>query len=369
MPLAKINSNKLSTLTTLLFIFITLLLALTGCTFKHKSKALQHDQEIVAVEAVKVTPKQRKSKIETQGELQSEETAVITSEVKGKIIYLNIPEGKEVKKGHILAKIEDATQLANIKTKEANFEHAKEKFQRIENLYNEGAVSKQTLDDAKENLKDAEGQLDNVKSEHTKTILYAPFNGVLSLKKASIGTFIDPGDEIVRISKIKPLSLIFTLPEKFISEIKKGGKVNFQVESSIEKQYQAEITAIDPYIDPQSRKFNVKARILSSDNELLPGRFAKIWLETTHSKDIIYIPEEAIVPEQDKHYVYIVSPKNKALKKEIQIGEYDEKEVEVISGLQSGDIVITSGHQKVQDGTKVSVQVASNIKNKYLSKE
>ena len=195
----------------LIFTLLIYALSLNSCSKVNKeSQNHNHNNSFpVEVETYKIEPINKKQFIKSTGELKSPETTIITSEVKGKVAFIDIPEGKEVGTGHILAKIEDSSTLAAIKIAEAKLERAKEYYNRMKSLKEEGAISQQVLDDALRELKETEGTLDSADSAQNKTVLRAPFNGTLSLRQISLGSFIDAGDEIVRISKTYPLDLVF----------------------------------------------------------------------------------------------------------------------------------------------------------------
>ena len=352
----------------LIFTLLICALSLNSCSKANKkSQNHNHNNSFpVEVETYKIEPINKKQFIKSTGELKSPETTIITSEVKGKVAFIDIPEGKEVGTGHILAKIEDSSTLADIKIAEAKLERAKDYYERMKTLKEEGAISEQTLNDALKELKETEGSIDSANSAQDKTVLKAPFNGTLSLRQISLGSFIDAGDEVVRISKTYPLDLLFSLPEEYVSKIKPNGQVQFTLANMEEEKYIAKVTAIDPYIDPATRNIKIKAQVINKSKELLPGRFANIELEIGETKDAIYIPQEAIVPEKDSNFVFIVSPENTTIKKEISIGEQSEGSVQILMGLLKDDIIITSGHQKLQEGSKVSIMQSSAIHNDFL---
>lgn len=357
--------NKLKNL--ILTLLICALCVISCSKTNNKSQNSNHNNSSpIDVETYKVKPMAKKHIVKATGELQSPETTIITSEIKGKVVFIDIPEGKEVSKGHILARIEDSSTLADIKIADAQLERAKEYYNRMKSLKEEGAVSEQTLDDALKELKEAEGTVDSAESAQDKTVLSAPFSGALSLRQISLGAFIDAGDEVVRISKIYPLNLNFALPEEYIAKVKPEQRIQFTLANRATEQYIAKVIAIDPYIDPDTRNVKIKAQVINRSKELLPGRFTNVELEISETKNAIYIPQEAIVPEKDSNFVFIISTDNTVIKKEVSIGEQDESTVQILNGLSKNDIVITSGHQKLYEGSKVSIMQNTIIHNDFL---
>ncbi len=320
------------------------------------------------VETIKVSPSTKAKIIESTGELISPQTTEVNSENMGKIVYLNIPEGKEVSLGHVLARVDDSTTLADIKIAKAKLQNAQENFKRMQALKNEGAISQQALDNVFEVLQTAEGESERAESLETKTSIIAPYTGLLSLRKVSLGAFVDSGDPVVRISQVDPLHLVFTLPEQYASQIKINQDVKFMISNS-PKEYLAKLTVIDPYIDPNTRFVQLKATVPNPKRELLPGRFANISLEVANIKDAILIPQEALIQEGSKKQVAVVTKENTVTFKEVTVSEWDKDVILISSGLAKGDVVITSGHQKVYPGSKVIPKPFNAIHNPNLDRQ
>ena len=361
-----LNKKILSNKSVLMFCVSLFSLIFTACGLKPQSH--MHDMPPIEVETTKISSSQKIKTIEAVGELVSPQTTEVTSENMGKIVYLNIPEGQEVSVGHLLAKIDDSTPLADIKVAKAKSQNARENFKRMETLKNEGAISQQAFDNAIEVLQTAEGELEKAESVETKTSIVAPYTGLLSFRKVSLGAFIDSGDPIVRISQVDPLNLIFSLPEKYISEIKVGQNIKFMVTNS-PIEHLAKIIVIDPYVDPDTRFVQVKANVTNPRKELLPGRFANINLEISPVPNVILIPQEALMQDGLKKQVAIVTEENTVFFKEVIVSEWEKDTVLISSGLMDGDVVITSGHQKVRQGSKVIPKSFSTIHNPILEKQ
>ena len=365
------NTTKRSNLLknkSLFFLFFLLMILQTSCSQPQHN--LQNHDFPVEVEAIKIKPQDYTYTIAAVGDLQSPQSTEITSELSGKITYLNIPEGKLVNSGHTIAQIENSTYSADIKISEAKSNNARDNFNRMKKLKDSGAISQQALDNVEEKLKTTEGELEKGNSLISKTTIRAPYTGILSLKNTNLGAYIEPGDKIVRISQINPLNLIFAIPEKYLSEIKVGQNVLFNVGNET-KKYEAKITAIDPYIDPDTRSANIQAMVDNSNKLLLPGRFAKIEIQTKTTQNSVYIPQEAIVPEEDKKKVYVIENENNKLKVKlttVKTGEWLEDKVEIKKGLKEGDIVVTSGQQKLKENSKVIIKDFVEIKNPHLNR-
>lgn len=163
----------------------------------------------------------------------------------GKVVFLDIPEGQEVKAGHVLARIDSEQAQAAVDIAQARFKNARDTLARLKTLPAK-ATSQQALDDALASLDAAEGQLADAKVALQKMTIIAPFTGVLSLKQLSLGAYLDAGDPLVRLTQIRPLHLIFSLPQRFLSQVKLGQTVRGATSNCAEK-FTARLTAIDPF--------------------------------------------------------------------------------------------------------------------------
>lgn len=346
---------------TIIFIFTIALSSSCSKSSKQHSGHNSFHEMPIEVESTKVKTSSFNKSVLSVGEISSPQSTIISSEIEGRITYLNIPEGKNIDKGHVLVKVNDLTSMANLKIEEVKLNNAKIEYERIKKLNIEGAVSNQTLEKAERDLDVAEATVESYNSEDIKTNIVAPFNGKLSFKKVSLGTVIMPGDEIVRITQTYPLDLIFSLPEKYVSSIKEGQTLKFTLEKN-DKKYTAKIVAIDPYINPENRAVLIKATILENSKELLPGRFVTVNLATENKLNAIQIPQEAIIQEGNTNKVFIIK-NNIAEVKNIEIGDWSENTVEILKGLNTGDEVVTLGHQKIKSGSKVITKSSKEINN------
>lgn len=348
---------------------LSLLALLSGCSHSkdshHSNKYIPTE---VGVEAYLIPPQRSSKIIDSIGEFTSLQSTSLTSETMGVVSFLDIPEGKEVKAGHIIAKIEDSTPLAELNTEKAKFQNAETNFKRMKGLFEEGAISKKAFDDSQEIFETSKAQLERAESVESKSIITAPFNGVLSLKKVSLGSFVDPGDEIVKITQTNPLNLVFSIPEKYLSEIKSGQLISFYPSSQEgkENKKQSRITAIDPYIDDETRAIKIQSEVSNPNRNFLPGGFAKVELEVKSNINAVLIPEEAVINESSGKTVYLITTQNNALPKKVTIGKWENGFVEITSGLMTGDRVITLGHQKVFPGVMVIASDYVPIRNTFL---
>jgi membrane fusion protein (multidrug efflux system) len=295
------------------------------------------------------------------GSLQSPQSTQLAAERAGRLVFLDVPEGQEVKAGHVLARIDYEQAQAAVRVARARYQHAKETLARLQALPAR-ATSQQALDDARAELEAATGQLEDAQVALRKTTITAPFTGVLSLRQVSLGAYLDAGDPIVRITQVRPLHLVFSLPQRYIPQVKLGQTVRGAV-SNCEERFTARVSAIDPFIDPDTRSVKIQAIVPNEAGRLLPGMAADVRLEVEHIPDALLIPQEAVIRQGTKRLVYTVDPDGYVQSKEVILGLFFVKQVQVESGVHAGELVVAAGHQKLRPGAKVEPRPYEPVDN------
>ena len=295
--------------------------------------------------------------IEVSGTILPFEETRLIPEVSGRVVNLNIQEGKSVKRGTLLVKLFDGDLQAQLKTLEVQLKIAENNEQRLKTLFDIQGTSRQEYDAGILQVSNLKAQIEILKVNISKTEIRAPFDGVLGLKNVSIGQYVTPSTEIVAIRAVSSLKLDFSLPERYSEDLKQGAKVKFTITGS-DKIYEAAVVASEYSIDQQSRNLNVRAVVSGNRQGLLPGTFAKVKANLGSSKSAIMIPTSTIVPQANKKKVFIA--KNGIAKSvEIKTGFRETDNIEVISGLNEGDTLIISGIMFVKPNKPVKF---SNIK-------
>ncbi|MGE0825873.1 MAG: efflux RND transporter periplasmic adaptor subunit [Candidatus Binatia bacterium] len=315
----------------------------------------------IPVQTITVTPTELPRVIDETGSLESPQTAQLAAERAGRLVFLDIPEGQEVKAGHVLARIDYEQAQAAVEIAAARYENAQETLARLKTLPAK-ATSQQALDDAQAQVKIAAAQLADAKVALRKTTVTAPFTGVLSLRQVSLGAYLDTGDPIVRLTQIRPLHLIFSLPQRYVSQVKIGQIVRGAT-SNCEEKFTARVSAIDPFLDPATRSVRIQAVVPNEAGRLLPGMATAVRLETATIPDAFLIPQEAVIRQGTKRLVYTVEPDGHAQSKEVALGLVFANQVHIEKGLQAGEVVVTAGHQKLRPGAKVEPQPYNPIDN------
>jgi membrane fusion protein (multidrug efflux system) len=283
-----------------------------------------------------------------------DEEVDLSFEASGKLTNIYFREDTGVAKGELLAKINDAPLQAQLKKLDAQLQLSEDRLFRQRELLERDAVSREAYEQAQTELAMLRADIDLVKANIAQTELRAPFDGVIGFRNVSEGAYVSPTTAIARLSRIVPLKLNFSVPEKYVDAVRQGTKIFFTVEGFLDS-FEGTVYAISSEVDPETLQLDVKAIYPNYKGQLMPGRSAAVSLTLYDSENAIVIPSEAIIKEMgiDKVYVYrggLAQPVA------IEPGQRTESKVEVITGLMPGDTLITTGTLQLRQGLPVKLE-------------
>ena len=262
--------------------------------------------------------------------------------------------GERVAKGQVLIRLDDSVQQADLERTKANLVLSKSKFDRAVELRNTGFISGQARDEAENNLKVAQADLELMQARLAKTTLRAPFSGTIGLRQVSVGDYVKEGQDIVNLESLDALKVDFRVPELALSQVRDAQTLQLTLDAIPDRAYDGRVYAINPLIDANGRAIVIRAHVPNKDGKLRPGMFARVRLFTSGSKDTLIVPEESLFPVGDDKYVYKVVD-NKATRQKVEIGQRREGRVEIMNGLAADDVVVTAGGIKLREGATVSI--------------
>ncbi len=287
----------------------------------------------------------------TTGQLLPDEEVDLSFETSGKIVSISFQEGTKVHKGQLLAKVNDKPLQAQLKKLQTQVELAKNRLYRQEQLLKKDGVSQESYEEAKTSLASLEAEIEGVKVNISLTELRAPFDGVIGLRQVSEGAYATPSTTIAKLTKLTPLKVEFSVPERYASQIKNGTNLEFVLEGH-QTVFNAKVYAVESTVDRDEHVFTARGLYPNTDGKLKPGLYASVKLKKEEIPDALVIPSEAIVPEMgvDKVFCY---RSGKAMPVDIEAGIRTAGEVQVLSGLEVGDTIITSGTLQLRMGLPV----------------
>ncbi len=304
------------------------------------------------VDAYVVKPATLVTDITVTGSIAAYDEVDLKNEVAGRIVMLNLPEGKFVRKGTILVKLYDDDLKATLKKLEAQLSVQKRIYIRQSELIKVKGISQNDYDQTLLQVNTIKASIEEQKAQIRKTEVRAPFDGTIGLRNVSIGAVVSPSTLLATIRTSSKLKLDFYVPEKYTSEISVGMKVKFSMYNE-NKLYDATVMATERGIESATRNLKVRALISSASKDLIPGAFANIQLRLGENSNALLIPTQAIIPQEENKSV-IVAHHGKAHFVNIKTGIRKSSMIEVTEGLQPGDTVITSGIMFLKEKSKLS---------------
>jgi len=293
------------------------------------------------------------ARIEAVGSLLADEAVMLRPEIAGRIVAFDFTEGATVTKGHVLARLDDATYQAQLRQVEAELGLLGDRLRRAESLYAQQFLSEQAVIDARQNLIRAQAKRDEVRTALAKTRLSAPFAGVVGLRQVSVGAYVKEGDDIVGLSKIDRLKLDLRVPETHLARLRQVGGLDLSVDAWPGRTFTARILAIDPQVDPATRTLLVRARVDNPNAQLKPGMFARVQARLPAPAGV-RIPEEAVLARPGQFLVYRIED-GTAKPVQVKPGPREPGWVWIAQGLRAGDVIVREGHLKLKPGAPVQV--------------
>lgn len=310
-------------------------------------------QNVLNVNAQIVKPHTLTDEIQVSGKLVPNEEVELSFETSGKITDIYFTEGSFVKKGQLLAKVNDSHLQAQLQRLEAQLPLAQDRVYRQKALLQLDAVSKEAYEQVKTELATLNADIDKVKAEIEMTELRAPFDGTLGLRQVSVGSYASPSTIVAKLTNLKPIKIEFSVPEKNANDIKKGTNLEFKVDGKLHP-YEAQVYATESSLDASTHTLSVRAIYPNENGELISGRYADIRVKQKEIANAIAIPSEAIVPEMGINKVFVYR-NGKAEPTAITIGIRTDAEVQILDGLQAGDTILTSGTLQLRKGSLVKI--------------
>ncbi|HEX5652325.1 MAG TPA: efflux RND transporter periplasmic adaptor subunit [Chitinophagaceae bacterium] len=291
------------------------------------------------------------------GSLVPNRTVDIMSELPKKISSVLFRDGSYVSQGQVLYKLDDADIRARIRQLQADLNLARINETRFGELLKTETVRQEEYDVASTKLQSLKAAQDILHTELSKTFIRAPFSGLIGITKAYTGTLVAPGMPLVTLQEQGTLKVQFTVPEKYLSQVTIGTKIQFSTELTSEKM-EAIVVSSEAAVDMLSRNITVQASTANPGNKLKAGMSARVYFNTrAENEKGIMIPTEALIPGGSGYTVFLVK-NGKAKITAVTVSNRNEKEALVSSGINNGDTVMISNILRAADGMPVMMAVS-----------
>lgn len=321
------------------------------------SAPLRAAGEGIAVETAAVEKVTLARSINAVGSLSSENSVMLRPEISGRIAQINFQEGGPVKQGQVLITLDSTIARAELEQAQAALSLASSQHRRAQELNKQGFISKQARDESSSQLKVQQAAVALARAQLEKTVITAPFDGLIGLRQVSVGDYVSPGSDLVPLESIDPLNVDFRVPEHYLGQVQVGTRISLRFDALADVTRDGVVGAISPLVDVGGRSILLRAKVPNGDAALRPGMFARVQLQFA-DKQALVVPEAAISPAGEMNYVYRVDG-DRVTRVGVVLGQRQQGTVEVAHGLEAGDEVLVSGLQKVFDGAQIQILPAT----------
>jgi membrane fusion protein (multidrug efflux system) len=313
--------------------------------------------ETPIVDVLIAAPRPVSNEIEANGSVVANEYVELHPEISGRIVYLNVPEGARVAKGTVIARINDADLQAQLEKSKAQLELYQKTEERERKLLEINGINEADYDLAVSNVNSTKADIDYTQAQLDKTIIRAPFDGVVGLRQVSPGAYVTPANIIATVQQLDKTKVDFTLPEQYSMVVHKGSLVDIQLDAQNNARRKGLIVATEPQINLSSR--NLKVRALLQDGVAHPGSFVKVFINAGVDKRAIMVPTNCIIPEDRNNQVILVKG-GRAKVVNVQTGVREASNIEITKGVDPGDTVIVTGVLFARPDQPVTIRSVRN---------
>jgi len=287
------------------------------------------------------------------GQIEAIQSTELRAEVEGRVVEILVREGSEVEKGDGLFRIDDQELKAQVARASAERDLAEQALARTRQLLDQNAASTADLERAEATARSNRASLTLLELRLSRTVVRAPFSGVLGSRRVSLGDYVTSSDPLITIQTVDPERVVFTVPERYAGSVRRGQQVVFRVASLPAEEFSGTVDFVSPSVELPSRTLLVKAVVPNGRRHLQAGMFAEARLATATRPRAVVIPEEAILSVQGTQIVWVVTD-GKVVRRPVVIGVRAPGQAEITSGVSAGEQVVVGGLEMLQEGASVT---------------
>jgi len=289
----------------------------------------------------------------------------ITTEESGIVTSINFASGDEVESGSLLVELDNRTEMANLESARAQFEADNSQYQRLLKLKDQSFVTKNDIDTQASLVDIAEARINVAKTALSKKRIYAPFSGKLGIRQVDLGEYVAPGSTIVTLLSLDKLYLDFTLPESNFKDLVGDQLIEFKVRSYPDQVFSARVETWNPQLDANTRNISIRALVDNRKRLLAPGMFADMQVRSRRQLQVLTVPETSVFYNIYGEAVYILErpeasekdpqPDFRLAARQVDVAYRNRGIAGIASGIEAGDMVVTSGQLKLYPNLRVAV--------------
>lgn len=328
-------------------------LTLAACS-DGEATAARSERGPTPVRAATVDTQTFTAGIEALGTARANESVAISATITEKLVALDFADGEPINEGHLIARLDDRAERAELAAAKARLAERQRALSRSRDLVRDRVLSEAEADLRAAEVETARAEVEALEAVIDDHAIRAPFAGRVGLRQVSVGALIRPGDVITTLDDLSVIKVDFTVPETELARLDAGVPLIARTAAYPERDFRGEVAAVGTQVNPATRAVTARALIPNADGALQPGMLITLEL-LARERMSPAIPEAALVPRGDKQFVFRIDGET-AQRVAVTIGTRRPGVVEIISGLEAGDVVVTDGTLKLQPGAKVTVQ-------------
>jgi membrane fusion protein (multidrug efflux system) len=287
----------------------------------------------------------------------------VSADLPGTVDTITFDSGKFVHEGEVLVQLDTRQERAQLAAMEAQRDLARINYNRMQQLVNEGVISRMDYDKSTAEQKQTEANVGEIKATIQRKTIRAPFSGILGIRQVNLGQYMSAGTAIVSLQALNPIYANFNVPQQVMSQMRPGQNVKISTDGASGHVYTGRVNALDSTVDESTRNVQVQATLANPENKLRPGMFVQVEVGVGAQRSLFPLPASAInyAPFGDSVYVVtdLKGPDGKTYRgvrqQFVKIAGARGDQVGIVSGLHQGDEVVTSGAFKLRNGAAVAV--------------
>lgn len=336
----------------LILIIFVAAVTLTSCGRSKNNKV--EEKKLPLVKTVVIEGKYFEENYKVPGIVKPFESAKLSSEEGGLIVYLTKDKGDRVGRGEVVVKLKKDTDEAAYLQALAQYELAKDNYQRTERLYNDEVATEQQYTNSKLQLDIAEKSVELYKLRLDKGYVKSPISGIVDAKYMSKGEMSGPGSPILNVVNVSKVKISCGVPERYVTQISRGEKVKITFSVLPDEEYEAVIDYVAPSLNPQNRTFEIELVMNNPNGKFKPEMSANITFTNKSVDNAVVLQQDYVVDNGDEKFVFVLEG-DIAKKRVVRLGGRSDNMVLIEEGLNVGETLINVGFQGLNDGDKVTL--------------
>lgn len=338
----------------LTLILLTPALLFSSCSNEPEESNEDESLSVIPVEVSNVARGDISAYYSNTATLEAEEEAMVVAKVRGLVDNILVEEGDQVRKGQVIAQLEKEQFEIELNRARATMERLQNEYERNQELFDKQLIAAETFQASKYEYETQKANFELAKLNLQNTSITSPISGVVSERMIKEGNMIGVDQEVFRVTDFSPLLAILYVPEHEMSKIRKNQLAVVQVDALPGESFDGRVGRISPIVDPETGTFKVTVFLNENGQRLRPGMFGRVKIVYDTRQNTQMIPKSAVISEDLAQSVYVIRD-SMAFKKQINTGYANGVNIEVLSGLEEGDLVVTIGQGSLRDSTKVNI--------------